>query len=73
MELWIIGILAIALFWGSMYLSHFILKKIKRPKIIGFLFILLAVLIAFEFYEKSRVVAGFSVFIAFAGVRILMK
>jgi hypothetical protein len=73
MELWVIGISAFILFWVSMFLSDFILKKIKRPKIIGLLFILLAVLIGFEFYDKNQIIAGLSVFIGFAGARILMK
>ena len=73
MKLWMIGISAFILFWVSMFLSDFVLKKIKRPKIIGFLFILLAVLIGFEFYDKNQIIAGSSVFIGFAGARILMK
>jgi len=73
MKLWIIGISAFVLFWVSMFLSDYILKNIKRPKIIGFLFVLLAVLIGFEFYDKNQLVAGSSVFIGFAGARILMK
>ncbi len=73
MKLWVIGISAFLLFWVSMFLSDFILKKIRRPKIIGFLFILLAVLIGFEFYDKNQIIAGLSVFIGFAGARILMK
>ena len=73
MKLWLIGILAFVLFWISLFLSDYILKHIKRPKIIGFLFILLAVLIGFEFYDSNQLVAGSSVFIGFAGARILMK
>jgi hypothetical protein len=61
------------LFWASMFLSDFVLKKIRRPKIIGLLFLLLAVLIGFEFYDKNQLIAGSSVFIGFAGARILMK
>jgi len=73
MELWVIGISAFFLFWVSMFLSDYVLKKIKRPKIIGLLFILLAALIGFEFYDKNQILAGSSLFIAFAGARILMK
>ena len=73
MKLWAIGISAFILFWVSMFLSDYILKKIRRPKIIGFLFILLAVLIGFEFYDRNQLIAGASVFIGFAGARILMK
>jgi phosphotransferase system glucose/maltose/N-acetylglucosamine-specific IIC component len=73
MKLWVIGILAFVLFWISLFLSDYILKHIKRPKIVGFLFILLAVLIGFEFYDQNQMVAGASVFIGFAGARILMK
>lgn len=73
MKLWVIGISAFFLFWVSMFLSDFILKKVKRPKIIGLLFVLLAVLIGFEFYDKNQIIAGLSIFIAFAGARILMK
>ena len=73
MKLWVIGILAFVLFWVSLFLSDYILKHIKRPKIVGFLFILLAVLIGFEFYDKNQLVAGSAVFIGFAGARILMK
>ena len=73
MELMVVVILAFVLFWGSMFLSDFILKHIKRPKIIGLLFILLAVLIGFEFYDKNQLVAGSSVFVGFTGARILMK
>jgi hypothetical protein len=73
MKLWAIGISAFILFWVSMFLSDYILKKVRRPKIIGFLFILLAVLIGFEFYDKNQLIAGSSVFIGFAGARILMK
>ena len=73
MKLWAIGIGAFILFWVSMYVSDFILRKIRRPKIIGFLLVLLAALIAFEFYDQNQLVAGFSVFIGFAGARILMK
>ena len=73
MKLWAIGISAFILFWVSMFLSDYILKKVRRPKIIGFLFILLAVLIGFEFYDKNQIIAGSSVFIGFAGARILMK
>jgi hypothetical protein len=73
MKLWAIGISAFFLFWVSMFLSDYVLKKVKRPKIIGILFILLAVLIGFEFYDKNQVIAGSSIFIAFAGARILMK
>ena len=73
MKLWAIGISAFILFWVSMFLSDYILKKIRRPKIIGFLFILLAALIGFEFYDKNQLIAGLSVFIGFAGARILMK
>lgn len=73
MKLWIIGLLAFILFWISMFLSDFILKHIKRSKIVGLLFILLAILIAFEFYETNQLVAGSSVFIGFTGARILMK
>ncbi len=73
MKLWIIGGLAFVLFWGSMFLSDFILKHIRRPKMIGLLFILLAVLLGYEFHDKNQLVAGSSVFIGFAGARILMK
>ena len=73
MELMMVVILAFVLFWGSMFLADFILKKIRRPKMIGLLFILLAVLIGFEFYDKNQLVAGASVFVGFTGVRILMK
>jgi len=73
MKLWAIGISAFILFWVSMFLSDYILKKVRRPKIIGFLFILLAVLIGFEFYDRNQLIAGASVFIGFAGARILMK
>jgi len=73
MKLWVIGILAFVLFWISLFLSDFILKHIRRPKMIGLLFILLAVLLGFEFYEKNQLVAGSSVFIGVAGARILMK
>jgi len=73
MKLWAIGISAFFLFWVSMFLSDYVLKKIKRPKIIGLLFILLAALIGFEFYDKNQILAGSSLFIAFAGARILMK
>jgi len=73
MKLWAIGISAFFLFWVSMFLSDFILKKIRRPKIIGLLFLLLAVLIGFEFYDKNQIIAGLSVFIGFSGARILMK
>ena len=73
MELMIVVGLAFVLFWVSLFLSDYILKHIKRPKIIGLLFILLAVLIGVEFYDKNQLVAGSSVFIGFAGARILMK
>jgi len=73
MKLWVIGISAFILFWISLFLSDYILKHIKRPKIVGFLFILLAVLIGFEFYDQNQMVAATSVFIGFAGARILMK
>ncbi len=73
MKLWVIGISAFFLFWASMFLSDYILKKIRRPKIIGFLFVLLAVLIGFEFYDKNQLIAGSSIFVGFAGARILMK
>ncbi len=73
MKLWAIGISAFILFWVCMFVSDYILKKIKRPKIIGFLFVLLAVLIGFEFYDKNQLIAGSSVFIGFTGARILMK
>jgi len=73
MKLWAIGISAFFLFWASMFLSDFVLKKIRRPKIIGLLFVLLAVLIGFEFYDKNQIIAGSSVFVGFAGARILMK
>ena len=73
MEIWAIGISAFILFWVSMFVSDYILKKIKRPKIVGFLFILLAVLIMFEFYNKNQPIAGLSLFVGFAGARILMK
>jgi len=56
-----------------MFFSDYVLKKIKRPKIIGILFILLAVLIGFEFYDRNQLIAGLSIFIGFAGARILMK
>ncbi len=69
----VVVILAFVLFWGSIFLSDSILKHIKRPKIIGFLFILLAVLIGFEFYDKNQLVAGSSVFVGFIGARILLK
>jgi len=73
MKLWVIGISAFLLFWVCMFLSDYILKKIRRPKIIGFLFVLLAVLIGFEFYDKNKLIAGASIFVGFAGARILMK
>ena len=73
MKLWAIGISAFLLFWVSMFLSDYILKKIRRSKIIGFLFVLLAVLIGFEFYNKNQLIAGASIFVGFAGARILMK
>jgi hypothetical protein len=73
MKLWVIGISAFLLFWVCMFLSDYILKKIRRPKIIGFLFVLLAVLIGFEFYDKNQLIAGASIFVGFAGARILMK
>ena len=73
MELMAIVILAFVLFWVGMFLSDFILKKVKRPKTIGLLFILLAVLIGFEFYDKNQLVVVSSVFIGFTGARILMK
>jgi len=73
MKLMVVVILAFVLFWGSIFLSDFILKHIKRPKIIGFLFIFLAILIAFEFYDKNQLVAGSSVFVGFIGARILLK
>jgi len=73
MKLMVVVILAFVLFWGSIFLSDFILKHIKRPKIIGILFIMLAVLIAFEFYAKNQLVAGSSVFVGFIGARILLK
>ena len=73
MKLWVIGISAFFLFWASMFLSDYILKKIRRPKIIGFLFVLLAVLIGFEFYDKNQLITGASIFVGFAGARILMK
>ena len=73
MKLWAIGISAFILFWVCMFVSDYVLKKIRRPKIIGLLFILLAVLIGFEFYDKNQIIAGSSVFIGFAGARILMK
>jgi len=73
MKLWAIGISAFFLFWASMFLSDFVLKKIRRPKIIGLLFVLLAVLIGFEFYDKNQIIAGSSVFVGFSGARILMK
>ena len=73
MELWAIGISAFILFWVCMFVSDYILKKIRRPKIVGLLFVLLAVLIGFEFYDKNQIIAGSSVFIGFAGARILMK
>lgn len=73
MKLWVIGISAFVLFWASMFLSDLVLKKIRRPKIIGLLFILLAVLIGFEFYDKNQIIAGSSIFIGLAGARILMK
>jgi formate-dependent nitrite reductase membrane component NrfD len=67
MKLWVIGISAFLLFWISLFLSDYILKHIKRPKIVGFLFILLAVLLVFEFYDKNQMVAGAAVFIGVAG------
>ena len=73
MKLMVVVILAFVLFWGSIFLSDFILKHIKRPKIMGLLFILLAVLIGFEFYDKNQLVAGSSVFVGFMGARILLK
>ena len=73
MKLWVIGISAFILFWVCMFLSDYILKKVRRPKIVGLLFVLLAVLIGFEFYDKNQLIAGSSVFIGFAGARILMK
>ena len=73
MKLWAIGISAFILFWASMFLSDYVLKKIRRPKIIGLLFLLLAVLIGFEFYDKNQLIAGSSIFIGFTGARILMK
>ena len=73
MKLMVVVILAFVLFWGSMFLADFVLKHIKRPKIIGLLFILLAVLIGFEFYDKNQLVAGSSVFVGFIGARILLK
>jgi hypothetical protein len=73
MKLWAIGISAFFLFWVSMFVSDYILKKVRRPKIVGVLFILLAVLIGFEFYDKNQIIAGSSVFVGFAGARILMK
>ena len=73
MKLWAIGISAFFLFWVSMFVSDYILKKVRRPKIVGVLFILLAVLIGFEFYDKNQIIAGLSVFVGFAGARILMK
>jgi len=73
MKLMVVVILAFIMFWGSIFLSDFILKHIKRPKVMGFLFILLAVLIAFEFYDKNQLVAGSSVFVGFVGARILLK
>jgi len=73
MKLWVIGISAFILFWVCMFLSDYILKKVRRPKIVGLLFVLLAVLIGFEFYDKNQIIAGSSVFVGFAGVRILMK
>jgi hypothetical protein len=39
----------------------------------GRFFILLAILIGFEFYDKNQIIAGSSIFIGFAGARILMK
>ncbi len=73
MELMMVVGLAFVLFWASLFLSDYILKHIKRPKMIGMLFMLLAVLIGFEFYDKNHWVAGSSIFIGFAGARILMK
>ena len=73
MKLMVVVILAFILFWGSIFLSDFILKHIKRPGIIGILFILLAILIAFEFYDNNQLVAGSSVFVGFIGARILLK
>jgi hypothetical protein len=73
MKLWVIGISAFLLFWVCMFLSDFVLKKVRRPKIIGLLFLLLAVLIGFEFYDKNQLIAGSSIFVGFAGARILMK
>ncbi|MBT3368107.1 MAG: hypothetical protein HN416_13215 [Nitrospina sp.] len=73
MKLWVIGISAFILFWVCMFLSDYILKKVRRPKIVGLLFVLLAVLIGFEFYDKNQIIAGSSVFVGFAGARILMK
>jgi hypothetical protein len=73
MELWAIGISAFILFWVGMFLSDYILKKVRRPRIVGLLFVLLAILIGFEFYDTNRLIAGSSVFIGFAGARILMK
>ena len=73
MKLMVVVILAFVLFWGSIFLSDFILKHIKRPKIIGLMFIFLAVLVAFEFYDKNQLVAGSSVFVGFLGARILLK
>ena len=73
MKLWAIGISAFILFWVCMFVSDYILKKTKRPKIVGLLFVLLAVLIGFEFYDKNQLIASSSVFIGFTGARILMK
>ena len=73
MKLWVIGISAFILFWVCMFLSDYILKKVRRPKIVGLLFVLLAVLIGFEFYDKNQLIAGSSIFVGFAGARILMK
>ncbi|MBL7217165.1 MAG: hypothetical protein ISS62_05690 [Desulfobacteraceae bacterium] len=73
MELMVVVILAFVLFWGGMFLADFILKHIKRPKMMGCLFIFLAVLIGIEFYDKNQLVAGSSIFVAFTGARILMK
>ncbi len=73
MKLWIIGISAFFLFWISMFVSDFILKHVRRSKMVGLLFVLLAGLIAFEFYDSNQIVAGSSVFVGFTGARILMK
>lgn len=73
MILWAIVLGAFFLFWVSLFLSDFILKNVKRSKMIGLLFILLAVVIAFEFYPENKLVAGLSVFVAFTGARVLMK